>query len=72
MGQSNQEWTKSRPYPAKFFKGCLPQILLGPLFNTLFDMQTNQFLSPLKSSETLHQIFSFLIKIILPTNSLPR
>ena len=25
----------SRPYPFKFFKGCLPQILLGPLLNTL-------------------------------------
>ena len=42
MGQSIQEWTKenlwktafSRPYPIKFFKGCLPQILLGPFLNT--------------------------------------
>ena len=25
----------SRPYPFKFFKGCLPQILLGPLLNIL-------------------------------------
>ena len=24
----------SRPYPFKFFKGCLPQILFGPLLNT--------------------------------------
>ena len=24
-----------RPYPFKFFKGCLPQILLGPFLNTL-------------------------------------
>ena len=24
-----------RPYPFKFFKGCLPQILLSPFFNTL-------------------------------------
>ena len=23
-----------RPYPFKFFKGCLPQILLGPFLNT--------------------------------------
>ena len=23
-----------RPYPFSFFKGCLPQILLGPLLNT--------------------------------------
>ena len=25
----------SRPYPFKFFKGCLLQILLGPFLNTL-------------------------------------
>ena len=25
----------SRPYPFKFFKGCLPQISLGPFLNTL-------------------------------------
>ena len=24
-----------RPYPFKFFKGCLPQIFLGPFLNTL-------------------------------------
>ena len=28
----------SRPYPLKFFKGCLPQILPGPFLNTLFQM----------------------------------
>ena len=39
--QSIQEWTKlilwktSRPYPLKFFKGCLPQNLLSSLLNTL-------------------------------------
>ena len=26
----------SRPYPFKFFKGCLSQILLGPFLNILF------------------------------------
>ena len=25
----------SRPYPFKFFKGCLPQISFGPFLNTL-------------------------------------
>ena len=25
----------SDPYPFKFFKGCLPQILLGPFLDTL-------------------------------------
>ena len=28
----------SKPYPFKFFKGCLPQILLGPFLNTLSHM----------------------------------
>ena len=28
----------SRPYPFKFFKGCLPQILLGLLLNTLYQI----------------------------------
>ena len=27
-----------RPYHFKFFKGCLPQILLGPFLNTLNQM----------------------------------
>ena len=28
----------SRPNTFKFFKGCLPQILLSPLLNTLSDL----------------------------------
>ena len=28
----------SKPYPFKFFKSCLPQILLGPFSNTLSQM----------------------------------
>ena len=37
MGQSIQEWTKQNLWNTafKFFKGCLPQILLGPLLNIL-------------------------------------
>ena len=31
----------SRPYLFKFFKGCLPQILLGPLLNTLSHIWDN-------------------------------
>ena len=31
-----------RPYPFKFFKGCLPQILLGPLLNTLSQLFHNR------------------------------
>ena len=53
MGQSIQDLWKtvfknlwktafnrlSIPFPFKFFKGCLPQILLGPLLNTLSQMK---------------------------------
>ena len=41
MGQDIQEWTRENlrkaafPHHFKFFKGCLPQILLGPFLNTL-------------------------------------
>ena len=51
MSQGIQEWMEqvksvedsvkkclSRPYYLKFFKGCLPQILLGPVLNTLTHM----------------------------------
>ena len=31
----------SRPYPFKFFKGCLSQNLLSPLLNTLSQMILN-------------------------------
>ena len=35
----------SRPYPFKFFKGCLPQILRSPLLNTFshFSLISNLF-----------------------------
>ena len=36
----------SRPYPFKFFKGCLPQILLGPFVNTLSQMLFGKFVRP--------------------------
>ena len=32
---SHRHLALGRPYPFKFFKGCLPQILLGPFLNTL-------------------------------------
>ena len=37
-----------RPYPLKFLKGCLPQILLAPFLNTLTHLlvlKNNAFLS---------------------------
>ena len=41
-----------RPYPFKFFKGCLPQILLGPFLNTL-SLVCNK-----KEDETAISLFS--------------
>ena len=38
----------SRPYPFKFFKGCLSQILLGPLFSTLSHLSMLILLSKLE------------------------
>ena len=35
LGKIFQRQPLSRTYPCKFFKGCLPQILLGPFLNTL-------------------------------------
>ena len=35
---SNGYGCLSRPYHFKFFKGCLLQILLGPLLNTFFHL----------------------------------
>ena len=32
-----------RLYHFKFFKGCLPKILLGPFLNTLTHMQINDY-----------------------------
>ena len=34
-GISSDTVCLSRPHHFKFFKGCLPQILLGPFLNTL-------------------------------------
>ena len=41
----------SSPYPVKFFKGCLPQILCGPLLNTLSQIK------PVIAFKNLHRIF---------------
>ena len=57
MGQSIHEWTKwnlrktalicwsasSRLYHFKFFKGCLPQMSLGPFLNTLSQILSKAF-----------------------------
>ena len=51
----------SRPYPFKFFKGCLPQILLGPFLNTLSHISdalgnNKKFISEICSYKT--EVFS--------------
>ena len=47
VGQGIQDWTEqnfcfSKPFHFKFFKDCLPQILLGPFLNTLTDRVSNK------------------------------
>ena len=50
----------NRPYPFKFFKSCLPQILLGSFLNTLFQMKKKDHWI----SSTLSKSFIwFLLKI---------
>ena len=46
--------TLSRPYPFKYFKGCLPHILLGPFLNTLSHLRPNQSGSRPGRSTTVH------------------
>ena len=36
----------SKPYPFKFFKGCLPQILLGPFLNTWTHLKLPMYKTP--------------------------
>ena len=55
----------SRPYPLKFFKGCLPHIWLGPLWNTFFHLcllSVIRSLGHLKSSVNtcIHKIFAVI------------
>ena len=37
-------YSASKPYHFKFIKGCHPQILFGPLLNTLTHLQNNIYL----------------------------
>ena len=59
-----------RPYPFKLFKGCPPQILLGPLLNT-----SSQIIHQLKTVErdTVHhqQSFEYLQWYISKKTSFP-
>ena len=57
MEQSIQEWTneqfKNGPRMDKFFKGCLPQILLGPFLNTLSHITNGPYSEKARSSVTV-------------------
>ena len=49
----------SRPYHFKFFKGCLPQISLGPFLNTLSQISLSRLVSLVtRLSELLMECFS--------------
>ena len=52
------KFVKCRPYPFKFFKGCLPQILLRPFLNTLF-----QIVAHFKHEKTLNHVCIFMYAI---------
>ena len=49
----------SRPFPFKFFKGCLPQNLLSPLLSTLSHIQLLQELR--KLGNILFQLFKSVL-----------
>ena len=53
----------SRPYPFKFFKGCLPKILLGLLLNTLSYM----FLRTVMANEEICQLSKNTFPWFFPT-----
>ena len=62
----------SRPYTFIFFKGCLPQILLGPFLNTFFHFilffpttQLHQRIPNFQKFYTLQSVFAkILLRII--------
>ena len=55
-----------RSYASKFFKGCLPQTLLGPLLNTLSHMsESTCLLVPDKIKYNLIKVENYEKKINL-------
>ena len=52
----------SRRYPFKFFKGCLPQVLLGPLLNTLSQIKV-PFNWPYKSKSLFFRVVFLLSRL---------
>ena len=60
----------SRPYPFKFFKGCLPQILLGLFLNTFSHVYLNEPLTMYnvcKITKTVleHDLYDYLLLDIM-------
>ena len=54
------------PYPFEFFKGCLPQILLGPFLNTLTHIQWQTVQSCMSTSITFHVNLNILKYLSVP------
>ena len=44
----------SRPYHFKFFRGCLPQIFLGPFLNTLTQIYFSRVWKPTKFRQVIY------------------
>lgn len=63
MDQLKLKHTISRPYYFKCFKGCLPQIFLGPSMNTLSQMKQETENKNLKSRNT--QLFKSYDNLII-------
>ena len=64
----------NRPYHFKFFKDCLPQILLGPFLNTLFQIFFPQFVLKNYSKVVTRLVFKKLMlnnKYMLKYRSMP-
>ena len=54
MGKPASYLCLSSPYQFKFFKRCIPQILLGPFLNTLSHIRTNDSIWPLSFNKIIN------------------
>ena len=64
----------NRPYHFKFFKDCLPQMLLGPFLNALFQIFFPQFVLKNYSKVVTRLVFKKLMlnnKYMLKYRSMP-
>ena len=51
----------SRPYHFKFFKGCLPQVVLGPFLNTLPHITETLVRKKVKKPQVLFNLYLFVL-----------